>query len=86
MKTNVDAVDVASYFVEHSGYTKTHLQIQKKLTYISLGYMLSIYDEKLFKNKVEACERGPVIPDIWRAFKLGICSNRKNTTKKSKFH
>ena len=62
------ALDVANHFVECSGYTKTNLQVMK-LTYISHGYMLAIYDEPLIYDEVEAWDHGPVIPAAWHEFK-----------------
>lgn len=62
------ALDVANYFVQHSAFTKTNLQVMK-LTYISHGYMLAIHNKPLISDKVEAWDRGPVIPQIWHAFK-----------------
>jgi len=62
------ALDVANYFVECSGYTKTNLQVMK-LTYISHGYMLAIHGKPLIEDSVEAWDHGPVIPTIWNEFK-----------------
>ena len=62
------ALDVANYFVDYSGYTKTNLQVLK-MTYIAHGYMLAIHDKPLIYDAVEAWDHGPVIPDVYRAFK-----------------
>lgn len=64
----IDAVDVACWFVKYSGFTKTHLQVQK-MSYIAHGHMLAIYDEPLFQDVVEAWDRGPVMPSVWHEFK-----------------
>lgn len=61
-------MDVANYFIEYSGYTKTNLQVLK-LTYIAHGYMLAIHDEPLIGDEVEAWIHGPVIPKIFHKFK-----------------
>lgn len=63
-----NALDVAIYFAEYSGYTKTNLQVMK-LTYISHGYMLAIHDTPLICDEVEAWDHGPVIPAIWHELK-----------------
>ena len=62
------ALDVANYFVEHSHYTKTPLQIQK-LTYIAHGYMLGIHGKSLVFDQAEAWEHGPVFPKVYHEFK-----------------
>lgn len=65
--TERPAVDVANFFVKHSGYTNTQLQIQK-LTYIAHGHSLALRKKALFKDRVEAWVHGPVIPSIYKAF------------------
>ena len=62
-----DALDVANYFAQYSGYTKTNLQVLK-LTYIAHGYALAILDKPLVRDRVEAWKHGPVIPAIYRSF------------------
>ena len=62
------ALDVANYYIEYSGYTKTNLQILK-LTYIAHGYTLAIHNRPLITDRVEAWKRGPVIPGIYNTFK-----------------
>ena len=68
LKSKRSAVDVANFFIEHSGYTNTHLQIQK-LTYIAHGHSLALRNKALFKDRVEAWDHGPVIPSIYKTFK-----------------
>ena len=62
------ALDVANYFIDKSGYTKTNLQVMK-MTYVAHGYMLAIHDEPLIGDLVEAWKNGPVIPKIYKTFK-----------------
>lgn len=62
------AIEVANWFVEYSGYTKTPMQIQK-LTYIAHGYMLGIHGVPLVRDQAEAWERGPVFSDVYHKFK-----------------
>lgn len=61
------ALDVANYFIHRSGYSKTHLQIQK-LTYMAHGYALAILDKPLFNDRVEAWYYGPVMPAVCEKF------------------
>lgn len=67
-EAGVPALDVANYLIEYSGYTKTNLQIMK-LTYIAHGYMLAIHDRPLIQDNVAAWDRGPVIANVYHAFK-----------------
>lgn len=68
VETSRPALDVANWFVEYSGYTKTHMQIQK-LSYIAHGYMLGVHGVPLVRDRVEAWKLGPVFPDIYDEFK-----------------
>ncbi len=40
-----------------------------KLIYISHGWYLEIYDLPLIRNRIEAWKHGPVIPDVYYAFR-----------------
>lgn len=62
------ALDIASYFIRYSGFTKTQLQIQK-MSYIAHGYMLGVHDQQLIHDRVEAWKHGPVYRDIHDVFK-----------------
>lgn len=62
------ALDVANWFIEYSGYTKTLMQIQK-LSYIAHGYMLGVHGIPLIRDIVEAWKYGPVFPDVYHEFK-----------------
>ncbi len=61
-------MDVANYFIELSGYTKTPMQIQK-MTYIAHGYMLGVHGMPLVRDRAEAWKRGPVFPKVFHEFK-----------------
>ena len=59
---------IANYFIQKSDYTVTPLQLIK-IVYISYGYVFAILDKKLFSEKIEAWQFGPVVPSIYHTFK-----------------
>lgn len=64
--------DVAKYFLsladEDAGDLISNLKLQK-LVYYAQGFHLAIYDEPLFKEPIEAWTHGPVVPDLYHAYK-----------------
>lgn len=64
--------DVAKYFLskvdEDLGDGISNLKLQK-LVYYAQGFYLAIHDEPLFANRIEAWEHGPVVPDLYHAYK-----------------
>ncbi len=66
-----DARQIASWFVSRAAQTGKRLSIMEllKLTYISHGWHLEMRKVPLFGNKIEAWKRGPVIPDVYNAFR-----------------
>ena len=62
------ALTIARYFIEKSGGTKTPLQLNK-LAYIAHGWCLAIYDRPLIVEDIEAWKYGPVVPEMYYAFK-----------------
>jgi uncharacterized phage-associated protein len=40
-----------------------------KLIYIAHGWHLEMLDTPLFRNKIEAWQYGPVVPDVYKAFR-----------------
>lgn len=66
-----DAIQVANWFVNRFNRDGRNLSVMEliKLTYISHGWHLEMYGEPLFHNRIEAWRHGPVIPDVYHAFK-----------------
>lgn len=67
-----DARDIANWFVRHARqHDSRSLTIMAllKLVYIAHGWHLEMYNEPLFQNRIEAWPYGPVVPDVYRAFR-----------------
>lgn len=66
-----DARQVANWFIERAAKDGRALSIMQllKLAYIAHGWNLEIRNEPLFTNKVEAWQYGPVIPEVYHAFR-----------------
>jgi uncharacterized phage-associated protein len=66
------ALDVAKYFLrfsdEESGDLISNLKLQK-LIYYAQGFHLALFDRPLFDEPVEAWQHGPVVPDVYHAYK-----------------
>ncbi|MDF5723944.1 MAG: DUF4065 domain-containing protein [Rhizonema sp. PD37] len=64
--------DVAKYFLaqtdEDAGDLISNLKLQK-LLYYAQGFHLALYDEPLFTESVEAWTHGPVVPELYHAYK-----------------
>ena len=66
------AVSVANYILgigETLGDHITHLKLQKLLFYSQAFYLGAYNGEKLFPEKVEAWEHGPVVRKVWDKYK-----------------
>ena len=62
---------VANYFIEHSKEEKlpqSNLSMQK-LVYFAYGWMMAKNGEKLFYDRIEAWQYGPVIPSLYYQLK-----------------
>ena len=63
---------VAEYILSLSrpdeGDVISNLKLQK-LLYYSQGFYLALYNEPLFKEKIEHWDHGPVVPDSYRMYK-----------------
>ena len=66
-----DARQIANWFVRRASRDSRGLSIMSllKLSYISHGWHLEMRKTPLFTNKIEAWQYGPVIPDVYGAFR-----------------
>ena len=64
--------DVAKYFLaqadEEVGDLISNLKLQK-LAYYAQGFHLALYGEPLFQEAIEAWPHGPVVPELYHAYK-----------------
>jgi len=66
-----NALGLANYFLdkaEAEGRELTHMHLQKIL-YNAHGYYLAMTGDPLFYQNVQAWKNGPVIPEVYKAFK-----------------
>ncbi|SFJ56950.1 Panacea domain-containing protein [Aerobium aerolatum] len=75
-----DARHIANWFVERARQEGRVLSIMSllKLVYIAHGWHLEMRNAPLIRNKIEAWKHGPVIPDVYNAFR-GQGINIRNT-------
>lgn len=70
--------DVAKYFLskvdEEVGDGISNLKLQK-LVYYAQGFHLAIHGQPLFSDGIEAWEHGPVVPDLYHAYKTNGSGN-----------
>ncbi|MGC1468389.1 MAG: type II toxin-antitoxin system antitoxin SocA domain-containing protein [Sphingorhabdus sp.] len=66
-----DARQIANWFIERAAKDGRVLSIMSllKLAYIAHGWNLEMRNAPLFSNRVEAWRYGPVIPDVYNAFR-----------------
>lgn len=66
-----DARQIANWFVSRFSAEGRALSIMSllKLTYIAHGWHLEMRGDPLFSNDIEAWRYGPVIPDVYKAFR-----------------
>ena len=67
-----NAADVAKYFLslsdEEAGDTISNLKLQK-LLYYAQGFHAALFNAPLFAERIEAWTHGPVVPDVYHAYK-----------------
>lgn len=66
-----DARQIANWFIRRAQEDGRELSIMTilKLVYVAHGWHLEIKDAPLFPNRIEAWKFGPVVPDVYRAFR-----------------
>jgi uncharacterized phage-associated protein len=68
----ITCFDVANYLLsqvdEDAGDLISNMKLQK-LVYYAQGYHLALFDRPLFEETIEAWAHGPVVPELYRAFK-----------------
>ena len=67
-----NAIDVANVFLKlsepESGDALTNLKLQKLVYYVQ-GFHLAIYDKPIFEESILHWEHGPVVKELYEAFK-----------------
>ena len=56
---------IAEYFIQKDKNMRSDIMKVLKLVYISHGFNLAIFDTPLIKEKVQAWQYGPVIPELY---------------------
>lgn len=66
-----DARQIANWFIKKAAQENRQLSIMQllKLVYIAHGWHLEMRKSPLIHNKIEAWKYGPVIPDVYNAFR-----------------
>lgn len=66
-----DARQITNWFIQRSLAEGRSLSIMSllKLTYIAHGWRLEMQNQPLFRNRIEAWQHGPVIPDVYKTFR-----------------
>lgn len=71
------AIDIAGYIIEYSnekGQPVSNLKLQKLLYFVQAFFLIT-KGKPCFRDKIEAWDFGPVIPEVYRAYKhYGGCS------------
>lgn len=66
------ALDVAKYVIERCnkmGYPISNLKLQKILYFIQAEFLVT-YNEPCFLEDIEAWNFGPVVPEVYREYKI----------------
>lgn len=66
------AIDVARYIIDHcnrNGQTISNLKLQKILYFIQAEFLV-VQDKPCFQEKIEAWDFGPVVPEVYRHYKV----------------
>ena len=65
MKIKYPSPVIAEYFIQKDKNMRSDIMKVLKLVYISHGFNLAIFDTPLIKEKVQAWQYGPVIPELY---------------------
>lgn len=65
METKYPSPVIAEYFIQKDKNMRSDIMKVLKLVYISHGFNLAIFDRPLIKEKVQAWQYGPVIPELY---------------------
>jgi len=72
MKSLYTAHDIANYFIYKAKNENqeliSHLKLQK-LVYYAQGLHLALHGKPIFKEKIEAWNYGPVVPELYSKYK-----------------
>ena len=66
-----DARQITNWFINRASRDGCSLSIMSllKLVYIAHGWHLEMKNQPLIKNRIEAWQHGPVIPDVYHKFR-----------------
>lgn len=67
-----NAIDISRYIINEchkQSFSITNFKLQK-LLYFAQGFSLALTDTPLFYDEIEAWDFGPVIPDVYREYKM----------------
>ena len=66
------AIEIANYIIEYEHSKKrfiNNLKLQKLLYFVQAQFLID-YDEPCFNDRIEAWSFGPVVPDVYHAYKI----------------
>lgn len=72
MPANFTAMDIASFFIQlANSLPNDHIDNLKlnKLCYYAQGWSIARFGRPLFNDEIQAWDYGPVIPEVYRAYK-----------------
>ncbi|MGP1412228.1 MAG: Panacea domain-containing protein [Peptoanaerobacter stomatis] len=73
MKKPYRAIDVARFIIKESndkGRVISNLKLQKLLYFIQASFLVNNPDEPCFSDNIEAWDFGPVVPNVYREYKM----------------
>lgn len=73
MKNDITAISIANHLIKE--YEVNNLYLQKLLYYLQNNYMYKNDGNLLFEDKIQKWKLGPVVPDVYHAFKENGTSN-----------